>query len=249
MPLGPLGNRLPGLAPASDTASRKIGARILYAEDSVSAVALIRAYLTGTGCELECVPDGDAALQRLTGPGAGFHLVLMDVQMPKLDGYDATKGFREWERTNGRPRTPVVALTAHAFQEDVDRAIKSGADGHLVKPVSRETLLAAVEWYQRREDVVEVRVDVPDFIRELAPEFLRRQRLALFAAASELKAGDFGPMQSFAHNLKGCGRGFGFPHLTEVGRAMERAARDRDAASLQVQIEGLRLYLTAVEVA
>jgi CheY-like chemotaxis protein len=224
-------------------------AHILLVEDSEASVALVQAYLEGTGCTSEWVADGAAALGRLTDGGPGFSLVLMDVQMPKLDGYDATSQFRAWERSNGRPRTPVVALTAHAFQEDVDRAIKAGADGHLTKPIRRETLLEAVEWYERGPDTPELRVDVPDYIRELAPEFLRRQRLGLFAAVSALRRGDFATMQTFAHNMKGCGRSFGFPHLTELGRDMERAAKDHDAGSLGRQAEELREYLTAVEIA
>lgn len=234
-------------APSNE--SRKIDARILLAEDSTSSAALVNAYLAGTGCSVEWVGDGEAALERLTAEGGAFNLVLMDVQMPKLDGYDVTRRFREWERANGRARTPVVALTAHAFQEDVDRAVKAGADGHLTKPIRRETLLDAVEWYRRGEDVPDLKVEVPDFIRELAPEFLRRQRLGLFAAAGALKEGDFATMQTFAHNIKGCGRSFGFPRLTDLGKEMERAAKDRDGAALGRQIEDLREYLTAVDVA
>lgn len=232
-----------------DGQTRRIAARILLAEDSTSSAALVKAYVAGTGCTLDCVVDGEAALARLTAPGGVYNLVLMDVQMPKLDGYDVTSRFREWERANGRPRTPIVALTAHAFQEDIDRAIKAGSDGHLTKPIRRETLLDAVELYQRGDDIPELRVSVPDFIRELAPEFLRRQRLGLFTAASALKSGDFEPVQTFAHNMKGCGRSFGFPRLTELGRDMERAAKDRDAQSLGHQMEDLREYLTAVDIA
>jgi signal transduction histidine kinase/DNA-binding response OmpR family regulator len=228
---------------------RQIGARILLAEDSPTSAALVRAYLAGTGCTLEWVADGESALRQLTDQASHFHLALMDVQMPGLDGYAATRQFRDWERAHGRARTPVVALTAHAFEEDVDRAIQSGADGHLTKPIRRETLLDAVDWYRRRDGIDEMRVAVPAFIRELAPEFLRRQRLGLFAAATALKNGDFAAIQSFAHNMKGCGRSFGFPKLTEWGRDMERAAKDRDAASLDRQTVEVRDYLAAVEVA
>jgi signal transduction histidine kinase/CheY-like chemotaxis protein len=226
---------------------RRLGARILLADDSASSVALIQAYLAETGCTIEVAVDGEAALERLTG--GRYNLVLMDVQMPKLDGHEVTRRFREWERAQARPRTPIVAVTAHAFQEDIDNAIKAGADAQLTKPFRRDSLLEAIEIYQRPEDATDRRIDVPGFLRELAPEFLRRQRYGLLSVAIALKAGEFDSIQSFAHNMKGCGKSFGFPRLTDLGRDMERAAKDRDADSLRRQMQDLREYLTEVDVA
>jgi signal transduction histidine kinase/DNA-binding response OmpR family regulator len=226
---------------------RRIGARILLAEDSASSVSLIQAYLSESGCALEVASDGEAALSRLLE--GRYNLVLMDAQMPKLDGYEVMRRFREWERAHGRPRTPIVAVTAHAFQEDIERALKAGADAQLTKPFRRDSLLEAIEIYQRPEGASDVRIDVPEFLRELAPEFLRRQRYGLLAVASALKSGEFDAIQSFAHNMKGCGKSFGFPRLTDLGRDMERAAKDRDAGSLRRQVEELREYLTEVDIA
>src|SRR4051794_32524166 len=224
-----------------------LGARILLADDSASSVSLMQAYLADTRCVLDVVGDGEAALARLIE--ASYNLVLMDVQMPKLDGHEVIRRFREWERSAGRPRTPIVAVTAHAFQEDIDRAIKAGADAQLTKPFRQESLLDSVELYQRPEGAGDLRVDVPEFLRELAPEFLRRQRYGLLTVASALKTGEFDPIQTFAHNMKGCGNSFGFPRLTDIGRDMERAAKDGDAGALRLQLADLRVYLTEVDVA
>jgi signal transduction histidine kinase/CheY-like chemotaxis protein len=228
------------------TPAHHLGARILLAEDAATNVALIKAYLSGTNCSLEVATDGIAALERLQSHR--YNLALMDVQMPGLDGYEVTRRFREWEHANGRVRTPILSVTAHAFQEDIEAAIKSGADGRLTKPFRRDALLDAIELYQRPDDIAEIRVAVPEFIRELAPEFLRRQRYGLLSVAASLKSGEFDSIQSFAHNMKGCGRSFGFPLLTDLGRDMETAAKERDSASLRAQIEQLRDYLTAVDI-
>jgi signal transduction histidine kinase/CheY-like chemotaxis protein len=228
------------------TPAKHLGARILLAEDAATNVALIKAYLSGTNCSLEVATDGIAALERLKS--RRYNLALMDVQMPGLDGYEVTRRFREWEHANGRPRTPILSVTAHAFQEDIEAAIKSGADGRLTKPFRRDALIDAIELYQRPDDTSEIRVTVPEFIRELAPEFLRRQRLGMLSVAIALKSGEFDSIQSFAHNMKGCGKSFGFPRLTDLGRDIESAAREHDSAALQAQIEELREYLTAVDI-
>jgi signal transduction histidine kinase/CheY-like chemotaxis protein len=226
---------------------RRLGVRILLADDSATSVALIQAYLADTGCSLDVVGDGEAALDRLFQ--LRYNLVLMDAQMPKLDGYEVMRRFREWEREQGRPRTPMVAVTAHAFQEDVDRAIKAGADAQLTKPFRRESLLESIRLYQRADGAADQRVEIPEFLRELAPEFLRRQRYGLLGVATALKAGEFDPIQTFAHNMKGCGKSFGFPRLTDLGRDMETAAKNRDSDALRRQLDKLREYLTEVDIA
>jgi CheY-like chemotaxis protein len=225
---------------------------ILLADDSASDCALVQEHVAGTGWRLEIASTGSAALRLLTeqeGGPAAFNLALLDVAGPAVDGCGVAQSLRKWERANRRPRTPIVAITAGASQEEIDRATKAGADGHLAKPIRRETLLDAVEIYQRASDLADLRVIVPDFIRELAPEFLRRQRQELLAITTALKTGDFGPIQTFAHNMKGCGNSFGFPRLTDLGREMERAAKECDGQSLGRQVRDLCAYLTAVDVA
>jgi CheY-like chemotaxis protein len=74
-----------------------------------------------------------------------FGLVLMDVQMPVMDGLKATELIRAFEHEHGRSRTPILALTANAFQSDRELSQAAGCDGHLSKPISKETLVSAVK--------------------------------------------------------------------------------------------------------
>src|SRR3989475_10821152 len=71
----------------------------------------------------------------------GFDLVLMDMQMPVLDGYAATRKIRQWEEEIGRPPTPIIALTAFALQEEIRKSLDAGCTAHLTKPSKKATLL------------------------------------------------------------------------------------------------------------
>lgn len=74
-----------------------------------------------------------------------FDLILMDIKMPMMDGYEAMRRIRQWEEARGLARTPIIAFTASSFEEDVQRAIESGADLHVSKPVKKESLAAAIK--------------------------------------------------------------------------------------------------------
>jgi two-component system sensor histidine kinase/response regulator len=115
---------------------------LLLADDSPDNRLLIRAYLKKTGYVLDEVENGRLALERFAH--GRYDLVLMDIQMPVLDGYSAVSAIRKWEIENHRTRTPIVALSASALEEDVRRAKEVGCDLHVSKPVKKSTLLDAI---------------------------------------------------------------------------------------------------------
>ena len=115
---------------------------ILLADDSPDNRLLIAAYLKKSGYVLDEVEDGQAALDHFMT--RAYDAVLMDIQMPILDGYSAVREIRQWETANHRSRTPIIALTASALEGDVRRAIEVGCDMHVSKPVKKSTLLKAI---------------------------------------------------------------------------------------------------------
>ena len=141
-PLPPADSAATAAAPVADVEIEGVPLRILLADDHPANRKVIEVLLSGTGAELVCVADGREALDAF--PGGGFDLVLMDMQMPVMDGLTATAEIRALELQQGWDRTPVLMLTANAMAEHVEAGRKAGADGHLAKPVTLASLFAGI---------------------------------------------------------------------------------------------------------
>jgi two-component system sensor histidine kinase/response regulator len=124
-------------------------ARILLAEDSSEIAWILRTEIEGTDYQVDVARDGFAAVDlfRL----GEYDLVLMDIQMPGCDGYAATREIRAWEHDHGSKRTPIVAVTAFAHDEDPQKSLRAGLDGYFVKPIDREKLLSVIGRYLKHK--------------------------------------------------------------------------------------------------
>jgi signal transduction histidine kinase/ActR/RegA family two-component response regulator len=118
--------------------------RLLVADDVAVNRVLIRAMLRHLPYEIDEVESGSRAIEKVIA--SRYDAVLMDMQMPAQDGYEATSAIRKWEREHGRNHVPIIALTASALDTDVERARKAGCDAHLSKPFRREDLLRALDY-------------------------------------------------------------------------------------------------------
>jgi CheY-like chemotaxis protein len=125
----------------------QIPLKILLAEDSHDNRLLIQAYLKHTPHHLEMVGNGLLALERVKTKL--YDLVLMDIQMPILDGYSATEAIRQWEREQHRDPIPIVALSAFALAGDAEKTLAAGYTAHLAKPIQKADFLAAIAAYAR----------------------------------------------------------------------------------------------------
>ena len=110
------------------------GKRILLAEDNEMNQMIAEAILTEAGFEVDIAPDGDVAVRKVSEAPAGtYDVILMDIQMPEMDGYEAAEKIRQLEDPQ-KAEIPIVAVTANAFEEDRKQALKAGMDAHLAKP-------------------------------------------------------------------------------------------------------------------
>jgi PAS domain S-box-containing protein len=139
-----------GLVPPKPKGTKKPKAKslaprkVLVVEDQITNRRVIGAMLTRQGIDYETVEDGQAAVERCT-IGEPVDLILMDCQMPVMDGCEATERIRQWELDTESPRVPIIALTASAFDEDRERCTRAGMDDFLTKPLDLAQLKSTLE--------------------------------------------------------------------------------------------------------
>ncbi|THJ20072.1 MAG: response regulator [Nitrospira sp. CG24D] len=124
--------------------------RILLAEDLEDNRDVVVLFLKNTAYELDMAENGAIALEKFKA--GTYDLVFMDMQMPVMDGYVATNRIREWEHEHQRTPTPILALTANAFPEELEKSLAAGCTAHLTKPIKKKTLLEAIRHYARHPD-------------------------------------------------------------------------------------------------
>lgn len=120
---------------------------ILLVEDSKDNRLLIESYLKKTSHKIDISENGEMAVEKFTS--GKYDIVLMDMQMPVMDGYTATGIIRKWEREKGVKGTPIIALTAHALKEDEQKSLNAGCTAHLTKPIKKAKLMEAINEYTR----------------------------------------------------------------------------------------------------
>lgn len=125
------------------------GCRLIIAEDDVDNRFLLQSYLAHHPLDVTFVDNGAEALELYKTIREGIDLIITDIQMPKMDGFELIERIRAFEAENAISRVPLLALTADALNEQHDKAIALGADGYLTKPISKVTLLAAISKHHR----------------------------------------------------------------------------------------------------
>ena len=236
----PRAERVAVSAEAPAAAEVEAGRRLLLAEDNRVNQQVARGMLLQLGHTVELAEDGRAALTRMEREA--FDLVLMDVQMPELDGMEATRRFRALEAERGdEGRLPIVALTAHALSGDRERCLEAGMDDYLAKPLQFEALKemlarhlgpmevgAAVEGLLDAEAVESLRqglAAIPGGVAQVVAAYLEDGERALAELRGAIEAGDAERLYRAAHGLKSQSATVGALALSELSRELEDTGR------------------------
>jgi len=262
----PLSAALAGISKPAAPRPRRLSpgsasVRLLVAEDGEDNRALLQYFLRGEPVIVQFAENGQAAVDLVLG-GSEFDLIFMDLDMPVLDGYAATAKIREWQGSQGICATPIIALSAHALEELVRASLEAGCNAHLAKPVERAVLIDTLYRYTAAGQAVKVAetVQLIDAVKpieppgetaeELAPEiaalvpqYLASKWQQLEDARERLLEHDLEPVRRFGHNLRGTGRGYGFPPLEKIGKELEAAATACEESRIAEQLEHLRRFL------
>ncbi len=222
-----------------DTPRRELKLRILLAEDGVENRDVITLHLRHAGCEVWQAEDGEQAhamaLQAWRA-GEPYDVVLMDMQMPVMDGYTATAKLR----SDGYIGV-IIALTAHAMREDRDRAIRVGCDEYATKPVDMPKLLQKMARFNGRMSpptVTEKMLENP-VLRQLTVKFLDGLPLTLESFAQMTSRSAWEELAVGAHRLAGAGGAYGFEEITREAKVLERAVRANAPAEVEKALAAL----------
>jgi signal transduction histidine kinase/CheY-like chemotaxis protein/HPt (histidine-containing phosphotransfer) domain-containing protein len=248
------GSALPQAAPVHSSGyldADTLGGRILLVEDNLTNQKVILAMLSRLGVQVTLAENGQEALDAVE-QSVPFDLVFMDIQMPVMNGHEATRAIRQWESASTRHRLPIVALTANAFEEDHQACKEAGMDDFLVKPIKMQDLFDALaRWLKPQRPIQEAFVQAPNpaSIHEPAPVL----DMAVLQEMRESFEEDFGEIvdvfvtstpelldqlehslrdnnvtesERLAHGIKSSARSMGADQLANLCTTMERQARE-----------------------
>ena len=244
---------LPAPIPAANTQSN--GIRILVAEDNVINCKVVRAHLEALGYEVDTVTDGEAALRALNHAHP-YAAVLMDGQMPKMDGYQTARTLRERELESGQRRVPIIALTAHAMTGDRGTAFAAGMDDYLSKPFTQKQLQMALERWATGPDIrssqfppnaldtsitaqlLDLEREEPGFLCDVIDSFFRTAEDSIARMKTAILCGDLQALRAAAHMVRGSSQQLGARRFGLTCHKLEQLETTENADTLLLELEG-----------
>ncbi len=251
-----------------EQASRLHGARILVTEDNEINQQIAVELLEGAGATVTVANNGREAVEMLSGPGQPpFDVVLMDLQMPEMDGYQATAKLRADSRL---AVLPIIAMTAHATLEERQRCLAAGMNDHVAKPIDPAALFEAVGRFYKLAEGAPARdqpssaapqdalpsiagLDIDDGLSrvggnrklyvKILRQFAEQQGPAFDQVADALTTGDHALAERLTHTLRGVAGNVGATGVQSAAAALERVIRDRSPAG---EVEQARRQVVAV---
>jgi CheY-like chemotaxis protein len=230
--------RLP--APSPTETSEPFRAHVLIADDDPINQRVLRRLLSQLGCTCEVTDDGRQAVERVLS--SHFDAVLMDCQMPWLDGFDATRQIRA--REQGERRTRIIAMTGSSSDEDRRLSREADMDGFLTKPISSDRLRGLLKRLVAKE-----RGSVPPALignGNLIDAFIEQAPRNIDAMRAALDVGDLRAVAKTAQQLAGFARGLSEARLEALSTTLQKVADESRAAGAERALEGVSAEIASV---
>jgi CheY-like chemotaxis protein/HPt (histidine-containing phosphotransfer) domain-containing protein len=259
-----------GAAPAAPAAiplgSRLAGLRVLVVEDNLLNQEVANYVLLHAGASVDFAGNGRVAVSMLADGDAHYDAVLMDLQMPVMDGFEAAAAIRAM----GLTALPILAMTANAMEEDRQRALQAGMDGYLAKPIDVDELVSALQRLTGRGDAertdppagtpapppllpgIDLKATLPRFggsftgFAAVFRRFENSQGSVVIAVRELLAQGDRGRAGQLVHRLRGVAANLGATEVASLALALEGALRSEDEAALALRLARLEAAMAVV---
>ncbi len=218
---------------------KKLFGQILLAEDTIDNQNLIEMYVTDTGAKITIVENGEQAVKICET--RNFDLVLMDMQMPVMDGIEATTKIRQRDT-----QIPIVSLTANAMKSDFERCIDAGANEFLTKPIDVVRFNQVLYKYLSSTKAANPTISKAKKLEQLTQNFLTKlpSRISLII---ELKQQQYWTqLEAETHNLKSLGTPFGFPEITKISDQINLCCRNEQYQQIPMLVDELTNYCSNI---
>jgi signal transduction histidine kinase/CheY-like chemotaxis protein/HPt (histidine-containing phosphotransfer) domain-containing protein len=246
--------------------------RILLAEDIEPNRNIINQYLKDSPHTIDIAENGRIAVLKYTNNI--YDIVLMDIEMPEMDGLEATRQIRKWEQENNKEKIPVIAITAHAFAEQKKKCFEAGCTGFLSKPLKKTILLQLLtEHFEFKNK--NLKTAIPDNtlqsnfndkffknypsdkkfkarinadLEELIPSLFEEIEKELENINNALKNDQYDTLKMLGHGFKGATANYGLNDLSEIFKSMETGAKRENKVMIMYEINRIENYIANVEI-
>lgn len=233
----------PKVTPLPEQASNQIreGVKILLADDNDENRLVVMAFLKDHKLQIDQTKNGAETLKLFRAKN--YDLVLMDMQMPVMDGYTATAEIRKFERDNQKDFTPVIGLSAHALKEEIEKCFSSGCNSYITKPVHKAQLLKTIIQFTSP-----IKLSISKDMEDLVPDYLVSRKDDIQKITEAIRNDDFHTIEMWAHKLCGSAGSYGIDALSDIGREIEMKARSKSKMDIIISFSEYQNFLKHLQI-
>jgi len=220
--------------------------RILVVDDHKNNQLIIRSYFKKTKAQITIAENGQEALDICFLDN--YDIVLMDMQMPVMDGITATKLIRERESKEGRKPLTIIGLSANALTEEIDKARQAGCDDYLTKPIKKDILFNKILSITKTDlNEIDNDIFIDDDLIDLMPEFIKNSRVEIETLKNAVEANDLEIVARMGHSLKGSGEAYGLKIISTIGKEIELSTKSNNSEFIEKLITNFENIINQIE--